>query len=105
LEEDMMFQRCITIFWPSFLIAGVADVLFFALFDPSQFLYQEEPVFGSRLAAYGIGFFLFWLMGIGSSALTCYFQRGADEINRCPLRPSERPADCPKREEGCADCQ
>jgi hypothetical protein len=100
----MMFQRCITIFWPSFLIAGVADVLFFALFDPSHFLYQEEPVFASRIAAYTVGFFLFWLMGIGSSALTCYFQRGADEINRCPLIPAERPADCPKRE-GCADCQ
>ena len=100
----MMFQRCITVLWPSFLIAGVADVLFFTLYDPSQFLYLEEPVFASRLAAYGIGFFLFWLMGIGSSALTCYFQRGADEINRCPLVPSKRPADCPKREDGCADC-
>lgn len=98
-----MFQRLVTILWPSFLIAGVADVLFFTLFDPSLFLYQEAPVFGSRLAAYTVGFFLFWLMGIGSSALTCYFQRSADEINRCPLLPADRPADCPKRE-SCNDC-
>jgi hypothetical protein len=99
-----MLKRMITVLWPSFLIAGVADVLFFTLLDPMQFLYQEEPVFSSRLAAYTVGFFLFWLMGIGSSALTCYFQLGADEINRCPLIPSERPADCPKRE-GCTDCK
>lgn len=99
-----MLQRLITILWPPFLIAGVADALFFTLFDPLQLLYQQEPVFGSRLAAYTVGFFLFWLLGIGSSALTCYFQRGADDINRCPLPPSQRPPGCPKRE-GCADCQ
>ena len=99
-----MLQRIASILWPSFLIAGAADVLFFTMFDPTQFLYQEEAVFDSRLAAYTVGFFLFWLMGIGSSTLTCFFQRGADEINRCPLIPSERPKDCPKRE-GCTDCQ
>lgn len=99
-----MLQRLITIFWPSFLIAGVADALFFTVFDPLQFLYQDEPVFGSRLAAYTVGFFLFWLVGIGSSALTCYFQRGADEINRCPLPSSQRPPGCPKRED-CSDCE
>lgn len=99
-----MLKRLITIFWPSFLVAGAADALFFALFDPAQLLYQEEPVFASRLAAYTTGFFLFWLMGIGSSALTCYFQRSADEINRCPLSPPERPEGCPKRED-CADCR
>lgn len=99
-----MFQRMISILWPSFLVAGAADVLFFTLFDPTQFLYQEEAVFDSRLAAYTVGFFLFWLMGIGSSALTCFFQRSADEINRRPLIPSERPADCPKKEV-CTDCK
>lgn len=77
-----MPKRLITILWPSFLVAGVADVLFFVLFDPLQFLYQGEPIFAGRMAAYTAGFFLFWLVGIGSTALACYFQRGADEINR-----------------------
>lgn len=98
-----MLQRLITILWPSFLIAGVVHVLFFAVFDPTQLHYQEEPVFDSRLAAYTLAFFGFWLMGVGASALTCYFQRSADEINRCPLAPSARPEGCPKRE-SCADC-
>lgn len=99
-----MFQRMISILWPSFLIAGAADMLFFTLFDPMQFLYREESLFDSRLAAYTVGFFLFWLMGIGSSALTCFFQRSANDINRCPLTPSARPADCPKKED-CTDCK
>lgn len=86
-----MLQRTISILWPSFLIAGVADVLFFTLFDPTQFLYQDEPVFDSRLAAYAVGFFLFWLMGIGSSTLTCFFQSSGDSINKCSLPPSNRP--------------
>lgn len=100
-----MLKRLISVLWPSFLIAGAADVLFFTLFDPMQLLYKEEPVFDSRLGAYTVGFFLFWLMGIGSSALTCYFQRSADDINRCPLIPSDRPDGCPKKEDGCADCK
>lgn len=98
-----MLKQWVSIFWPAFLIAGVADVLFFTLFDPTLLLYQGEPVFGSRFAAYSIGFFLFWLMGAGSSWLTCYFQRSADEINRCPLPASELPEGCPKRK-GCMDC-
>ena len=98
-----MLKRMISVLWPSFLIAGVVDVLFFTLFDPTQFLYQEEPLFESYLAAHSVGFFLFWLMGIGSSALTCYFQRSANDINHCPLIPSARPEGCPKKE-GCSDC-
>jgi hypothetical protein len=32
--------------------------------------------------------------------MTCYFQRSANEINRCPLPPSNRPEGCPKRDDG-----
>ncbi|HCX32194.1 MAG TPA: hypothetical protein DHV08_00690 [Rhodocyclaceae bacterium] len=97
-----MLQRMIVVLWPSFLIAVVADVVFFALFDPSHLLRQEDAFVGSNLAAYTVGFFLFWLMGIGSSSLTCHFQRSPDEINRCPLTPDRRPPGCPKRE-GCTE--
>ena len=95
--------RCISVLWPSFLIAGMADIVFFTLFDPTDMIYHGEPLFAGRLAAYSVGFFLFWLLGIGSSSLTCYFQRTANEINRCPLPAADRPEGCPKRE-GCEDC-
>lgn len=98
-----MLQRMIHILWPSFLVAGLADVIFIALFDPLEILYRGEARIEHRIGAYSIGFFVFWLLGITSSALTCYFQRSAGEINRCPLPPRDRPDGCPKRDEG-SDC-
>ena len=84
-------KRAILILWPSFLAAGAGELVLFNLVDPSDFEM-------SRLAAYSVVFFLFWGLAASSSALTCLLQRSADEINRCPLVPGERPAGCPKRE-------
>ena len=85
-------RRAMNILWPSFLAAGMAEVAFFTLFDPQDFEL-------GRLAAYSVGFFGFWTIAAASSALTCFLQRGADEVNRCPLVPAERPLGCPKRED------
>lgn len=59
------------ILWPSFLAAGVAEILFFTAFDPSDFE-------AGRLVAYSIGFFVFWALAAASSALTCFLQRSRD---------------------------
>lgn len=96
-----MMQRLIHILWPSFLVAGVAVIVLTTLFDPLEIAYRGEALFEQRLAAYTVGFFAFWLLGISTSAMTCYFQRGANEVNRCPLPPPGRPEGCPKREDGC----
>jgi len=84
-------KRAILILWPSFLAAGAAELVLFNLVDPSDFEI-------GRIAAYSVVFFLFWGLAATSSALTCFLQRSRDEVNRCPLVPSERPAGCPKRE-------
>jgi len=94
-----MMQRIIQILWPSFLVAGLADIIFTTLFDPLEIIYRGDVLVEHRIAAYTVGFFVFWLLCISSSMLTCYFQRSADEINRCPLPPRKRPEGCPKREE------
>ena len=73
-----MMQRLIHILWPSFLVAGVANIIFAALFDPLEIMYHGEPLIEHRIGAYTAGFFILWLLGIASSALTCYFQRGSD---------------------------
>jgi len=99
-----MPKRLIHILWPSFLVAGVAGIVFSALFDPLEISYRGEALFDQRIAAYTVGFFVFWLLGIASSAMTCYFQRSADEINRCPLLPRSRPEGCPKRDDGSGCC-
>ncbi len=77
-----MQQRIIWILWPSFIVAGVAEAVFFTLFDPSDLAIFGESLELSRMAVYSLGFFLFWLFAAASSAFTCFLQRGSDEVNR-----------------------
>ncbi|HWI15344.1 MAG TPA: hypothetical protein VNT02_13865 [Burkholderiales bacterium] len=94
-------KHAIWILWPSFVIGGVAEALFFTLFDPMDLHVFGEPVALSRTAAYTIGFFLFWAFAGASSAFTCWLQRSSVDINRlCPLEPTQRPVGCPKRQGG-----
>jgi hypothetical protein len=63
------------ILWPEFLAAGLAELLFFTVDVPSEFG-------AGRLAGYSAGFLIFWLLAAASSALTCFLQLGAQEINK-----------------------
>ena len=92
-------RRVIHVLWPSFIVGGIGEVLFFTVFDPQELYLFGEPSALSRMAVYSIGFFLCWAFAAASSAFTCFLQRGADEVNRCPLPPAGRPAGCPKCEE------
>lgn len=91
-------KRAISVLWPSFIFGGIGTVLFFSVLDPVD-LRVVGPLELGRKAGYTIGFFFFWAIAAGSSWLTCFLQRRADEVNRCPLEPLERPLGCPKREE------
>ena len=75
-------RNWMVVLWPSFLVGGVGEVLFFTVFDPKQLYLFGEPVSLSRLAVYSISFFLCWAFAASSSALTCYLRRRADEVNR-----------------------
>lgn len=75
MQETPRIQRIIAILWPSFLTAGLATVLFFTAFDPQTLLLDTPFSDLSRLGAYTIGFFMFWLLTGSSCLLTCYFQR------------------------------
>jgi hypothetical protein len=87
----------IWILWPSFIIGGAAEGLFFTLFDPADLHLFGQPVTLGSTAVYTLGFFMFWGLAAASSALTCFLQRSAEDINRlCPFDPSQRPDGCPK---------
>lgn len=74
-------KRAMWILWPSFLVGGVAEAVFFTLFDPMDLHMFGHAVELSRTAVYTLGFFVFWLLAAASSALTCFLQRNAEEVN------------------------
>lgn len=82
VPESPAVRRWILTLWPSFLVAGVAELVFFTVVDPQELYLFGEPVHFSALATYSIGFFLFWAVCAATSVLTCYFQRTARQINR-----------------------
>ena len=75
-------QQIISVLWPSFLTAGVATTLFFVVFDPQLLMQVSGYSEISRLGGYTIGFFMFWLLTSTSCALTCYFRKPCDDIDK-----------------------
>lgn len=90
-------QRLLRVIWPAFLVAAVAETIFFALFDPVEIQFFGAPAGLTREAVYTLGFFFFWGIGSASSALTVFLSRSPFEVDRCPLDAPTRPAGCPKR--------
>jgi len=88
-QKISTIQYLSAVLWPSFLCAGVATAVFFTFFDPVTLLECEGEPPLSRMAAYSLGFFLFWALCIASSFATSYFLRPPDEVNassgRTPL--------------------
>jgi hypothetical protein len=80
-ESIPVIQRIIAVLWPSFILSGIATGLFFTAFDPLELVSLTGNLEISRMGAYSIGFFLFWLLTATSCALTCYFQRPCDRNN------------------------
>lgn len=73
--------QMIWILWPSFVVAGVANSLFFAVFDPHDLLPFGEPIHAGRIAVYSVGFFAFWAVAMSSNALDRFLQKSAAEVN------------------------
>ena len=75
-------QQWGAVLWPSFLIAGVATMIFFANIDPEELRASTFPQLQiDRKLGYTIGFFMFWGVTAWSSYLTLFLLRprgGAD---------------------------
>jgi len=92
-------QRMMWVLWPAFLVAAVAELIFFSVFDPFDLHFFGAQLDVSRQAIYTLGFFGFWALGVASSTLTVFLERSPWEVNRCPMEPGDRPHGCPKRED------
>ena len=79
-------QKIFWVLWPSFLVAGIAEGLFFTVIDPQELYLFGEPVHLSKIATYSVGFFGFW------AVMTCFLQRSAAEVNK-GVGVHQRPGD------------
>lgn len=74
-DEPQGRRTMMWIIWPAFLVAGVAEIVFFSIFDPFELHFFGAPLDWSRQAIYTLGFFGFWGLGIASSTLTLWLER------------------------------
>jgi hypothetical protein len=86
--EISLFQSVIAVLWPSFLTAGVATIILFTVFDPVDVSSCMGGPEITRLGAYSIGFFMFWLLTSSSCLLALYFKRPCPSIARTKSDPA-----------------
>jgi len=73
-------KSAILILWPSFIVGGIGEVIFFTVFDPQELYLFGEATSLSRMAVYSTGFFLCWVFAAASSAFTVYLARSGKEV-------------------------
>jgi MFS superfamily sulfate permease-like transporter len=74
-------QRLLWAVWPAFLMAGVLEIVVFALVDPQDLHWLGQPLDWSRQAVYTAAFFVFWIVTLVSNVLTSVLDMPAAEIN------------------------
>jgi hypothetical protein len=79
---SVLVQRIMWIVWPSFMMAGVLEILVFAMVDPQDLHRFGQTVQLSRQGIYTVAFFVFWLVTMLSSALTALLAIPSLEVNR-----------------------
>ena len=72
-QEIPRTQQAISVLWPSFISAIIATGVFFSAFNPKDLVPYNFDIDVSPIAAYSIGFFIFWIIALASSYGTLYF--------------------------------
>lgn len=76
-------QRVGAILWPSFFVAGVVTMVFFAYVDPEALQHMTFPSLKlSRELGYTLGFFLVWLATASASLFTWILSRPSRQVRR-----------------------
>ncbi len=74
-------QSISAVLWPSFIMAGIANTIFFTFFDPSELAECRGGQSLSMTAIYSLGFFAFWALTAASSFATQYFLKPCKDVN------------------------
>ena len=77
-------QRLMHVAWPAFLMAGLAELVFFSIFDPFELHFFGQPLDWSREAIYALGFFGFWGLGVAAATLALMLAGGESEAKHLP---------------------
>lgn len=88
----MHAQRLMWIAWPAFLVAGVVEMVVFAVVDPSHLQWHGQALSLSRQAVYTLSFFFFWVVIMGASALTLLLELSPFEVNHPEAHGLEKPS-------------
>lgn len=87
--DNVWPKRLMWVVWPAFLVAGVLEMLVFALIDPQDLRWAGEPLEMSRQGIYSVAFFIFWLLTLLSSGMTALLAMSPAEVNRDGLDDAE----------------
>ena len=87
--DRMWAKRLMWVVWPAFLVAGVLEMLVFALVDPQDLRWAGQPLEMSRQGIYTVAFFLFWLLTLLASGMTALLAMSPAEVNRVDLEDAE----------------
>ena len=72
LDESIFSMRrlLMSVLWPSFIMACVSSLVFYTLANTEALSFQAISLEISMGYLYSIAFFIFWLLGAMTSALT-----------------------------------
>ncbi len=94
----MLSQRIMWIVWPAFLVAGLLEVLVFAMVDPQDLHWFGHALEFSRQGVYTAAFFVFWAITMLSSGLTTLLSMSPWEVNRDTLARTDPASASPKQD-------
>lgn len=77
-----MNRRMLVALWPAFLMAGVLEMLVFAVVDPAEMRWFGGELIGwPPQAVYTVTFLIFWAVMSTATGLTALLLATADEVN------------------------
>lgn len=87
MSSNSATARTLGFLWPSFLMAGVMEMVVFAMVDPGTLhWFGGAPVTWSASAVYTVAFFVFWAIIAAAAGMTQLLNQSAEEINSRTFR-------------------
>jgi hypothetical protein len=84
-RAEAMAPRSLQILWPAFLVAGVLEMLVFAVVDPGELHgFGGAALDWPRQAVYTVTFLVLWGAVAAAAAITALLMHGTRNLNRDP---------------------